>query len=252
MHHDLWDYDNAAPPALVDVTVGGRRVAAVIQATKSGQLFVLDRATGAPLFPVEERAAPASDAVGEVAARTQPFSSLPPLSPMTLSEADIERGIADPAHRAGCLARLAALRNEGPFTPPSERGSLVLPAYVGGAHWGGVAYDPASETVIVPTNRIAAVVTLIPRDAPEAERAQGGGSGSRLGEEYAEMTGSPYVLKREFFVIEGVPCTPPPFKRRPLRAQRPDRRFRAAGIELFPSRHRTCAALHRPATSSAA
>lgn len=211
VHHDLWDYDNAAPPALVDVTVGGRRVAAVIQATKSGQLFVFDRASGTPLFPVEERAAPASDAMGEVAARTQPFSSLPPLSPLTLSAADIEQGIAAPGHRARCLARLATLRNEGSFTPPSERGSIVMPANVGGAHWGGIAYDPAGEVAIVPTNRIAAVVTLIRRDAPEAERAQGSGSGSRLGEEYADMAGSPYVLKREFFVIDGVPCTPPPF-----------------------------------------
>jgi quinoprotein glucose dehydrogenase len=208
VHHDLWDYDNAAPPALVDVTIEGRRVPAVIQATKSGQLFVLHRETGEPLFPVEERPVPASDAAGETAAPTQPFSSLPALSPMSLTAADIEalpEGLRGP-----CRAQFERLRHDGPFTPPSERGSLVLPSNVGGAHWGGVAYDPVTETVVVPVNRIASVVTLIPRGEIEAERARGGG-GERLGLEYARMAGSPYVLRREFFAAGGRLCSPQPY-----------------------------------------
>ena len=208
VHHDLWDYDNAAPPALVEVTIGGRRVPALIEATKSGQLFVLDRRTGRPLFPVSERPVPASDAAGERASPTQVFSSLPPLSPLALTAADMD-GLPEPL-RAPCRAALAALRNDGPFTPPSERGSLVLPANIGGGHWGGVAYDPRSETVIVPVNRIASVVRLIPRADVEAERARGAG-GERLGLEYARMAGTPYALRREFFGVGGRVCTPPPY-----------------------------------------
>jgi quinoprotein glucose dehydrogenase len=112
--------------------------------------------------------------------------------------------------RAACRAALAALRNDGPFTPPSERGSLIMPANIGGGHWGGVAYDPRSEAVIVPVNRIAAVVRLIPRADLEAERARGTG-GERLGLEYARMAGTPYALRREFFGAGGALCTPPPY-----------------------------------------
>ena len=134
VHHDLWDYDNAAPPALVDIILQGRRVPALIEATKSGQLFVLDRRTGRPLFPVEERPVPASDAAGERAAATQPFSSLPSLSPTALTAADFERLPED--LRGPCRAAFEALRHDGPFTPPSERGSLVIPSNIGGGHWG--------------------------------------------------------------------------------------------------------------------
>jgi quinoprotein glucose dehydrogenase len=194
---------------LVDLTVNGRRIAAVIEATKSGQLFVLDRETGAPLFPVEERAVPASDAGGERASPTQPFSSLPALSPLALSRDELGQLPAD--LRGACADALGRLRNEGPFTPPSERGSLVMPSNIGGAHWGGVVFVPESETVIVPVNRVASVVRLIPRADIEAERARGGAEGERLGLEYARMRGSPYVLRREFFGVGGRLCTPQPY-----------------------------------------
>ena len=210
VHHDLWDYDNASPPALVEVTIEGKQVAAVVLATKSGQLFVLDRDSGVPLFPVEERRVPASDALGEVAAATQPFSSLPALSPLSLSRAELVQGLRDPVHRDACLTQLDALRNEGPFTPPSERGTLVMPSNIGGAHWGGVAFDQATQTVVVPTNRIAAVITLLPRDAEATKGARQAAGGERLGLEFASMHGSPYVLKREIFAVYNRPCTPSP------------------------------------------
>ncbi len=208
VHHDLWDYDNAAPPALVDIVIAGRPVPALIEATKSGQLFVLDRTSGRPLFPVEERPVPASDVPGEMASPTQPFSSLPELSPMRVTAADIETLPED--IRGRCRELLGRLRNDGPFTPPSERGSLILPSNVGGGHWGGVAYDPERGIAIVPTNRVAAIVTLIPRAGIAAERARDTG-GERIGLEYARMAGSPYVLKREFFTVAGRFCTPPPW-----------------------------------------
>ncbi|HEY0011760.1 MAG TPA: pyrroloquinoline quinone-dependent dehydrogenase [Allosphingosinicella sp.] len=210
VHHDLWDYDNAAPPALVDMRVGRQIVPAVIQATKSGQLFILDRRTGRPLFPVSERAVPASDARGETAAATQPFSALPALSPLRVTEDDIRRASDDPSQVEACLALFRRLRHDGPFTPPSERGSLISPSNIGGAHWGGVVYDPASGAVIAPVNRIASVVTLLPRESAEAARAGDAAAGERIGLEYTNMRGSPYVMKRELFAARGRLCTPAP------------------------------------------
>ena len=211
VHHDLWDYDNASPPALVTIRRAGREVPAVIQATKTGQLFVLHRETGAPLFRVEERPVPASDVPGEEASPTQPFSvELPALSPQRWT-ADDAWG-PTPETLAACRRRLASLRNEGIFTPPSERGTLVVPSNVGGAHWGGVAYDPARELVIVPTNRIAAVITLVPQSQADSLRRLETTGEQRIGLEYATMRGTPYTLKRETLFAEGgVPCTPPPF-----------------------------------------
>jgi quinoprotein glucose dehydrogenase len=207
VHHDLWDFDNAAPPAVVDLTLQGRLVPAVIQATKSGQLFVFNRLTGESLFQVTERAVPPSDASGERASPTQPFSALPPLSPLRVAEADLDT--SDATLHAKCLALFRTLRNEGPFTPPSERGTLNSPAPLGGAHWGGVAFDPTRGIVVVPTNHIPSVAYLIPRDsAPDA--ANRTPSSTRLGLEYARMTGSPYILRREYFSMDGQPCTTAP------------------------------------------
>ncbi len=210
VRHDLWDYDNASPPALVDIDVGGRRVAAVVQGTKTGQLFVLDRDTGVPVFSVTEGAVPSSDVPGEEAWPTQILSSdLPPLSPQRISRDQLWG--PTPADRDACRKRFDELRYDGVFTPPSTRGSLIIPSNVGGAHWGGVALDPANDVVVVPTNRIGAVITLIPRATFEATRGRAT-VGERIGTEYAMMRGTPFVLKRELFLgPAGAPCTPPPF-----------------------------------------
>jgi len=210
VRHDLWDYDNASPPALVIVTVGGRRVDAVLQATKTGQLFVLNRDTGVPLFPVTEGAVPSSDVPGEEAWPTQILGSgLPPLSPQSTARDQLWGPTAE--DRDWCRKRFDELRYDGVFTPPSTRGSLIIPSNVGGAHWGGVAFDPANDVVVVPTNRIGAVITLIPRATFEAMRGRTT-VGERIGTEYAAMNGTPFVLKRELFLAQsGAPCTPPPF-----------------------------------------
>src|SRR5439155_846832 len=168
VRHDLWDYDNASPPALVTLTVGGRLVPAVLQATKTGQLFALDRQTGS--------------------------SGLPPLSPQTFTRDQLWG--PTPEAKDACRKRYDELRYNGAFTPPSIRGSLILPSNVGGAHWGGIAFDPSSDVVVVPTNRIAAVITLIPRADFEAMRGRQT-TGERIGTEYAVMRGTPFVLKRE-------------------------------------------------------
>ncbi|MDP9200899.1 MAG: PQQ-binding-like beta-propeller repeat protein, partial [Gemmatimonadota bacterium] len=171
VRHDLWDYDNASPPVLVTLQLDGRTVPALLLATKTGQLFALNRETGESLFPISLADVPASDVPGEEAAATQIISSgLPPLSPQSITRDEMWGPTSQ--DRDACLQRFGELRYEGAFTPPSVRGSLILPSNVGGAHWGGLAFDPATDVVIVPTNRIAAVITLIPRATYEARQGR--------------------------------------------------------------------------------
>jgi quinoprotein glucose dehydrogenase len=211
VHHDLWDYDNAAPPALVTIVRDGVEIPAVLQATKTGMLFVLHRETGEPLFPIEERAVPASGIPGEDASPTQPFTSaISPLSPHRLSIDDVWGASAE--DRAACLVITAPLRNEGIFTPPDTRGTLVLPSNIGGAHWGGLAWDPVRRIAVVPVNRVAAEVQLIPRDSVNLRAARAESDRLNLGYEYNVMHGTPYVMRRRILLSpSGLPCTPPPF-----------------------------------------
>jgi quinoprotein glucose dehydrogenase len=208
VHHDLWDYDNAAPPALVTINLGDERRDAVVQATKTGQLFVLDRETGQPIHPVEERAVPASTVPGERAAPTQPFTGTPPLSPHRFEAGDAW-GPSD-EDRAACRAMITGLRNEGIFTPPSLEGSVVIPSNIGGAHWGGLAIDPVRGWAVIPVNRVAAMVQLIPRERLNREEARE--QSRRFGFEYTDMQGTPFYLRRRILLSEKkLPCTPPPF-----------------------------------------
>jgi quinoprotein glucose dehydrogenase len=211
VHHDLWDYDNASPPLLTSISYEGKQRDVVLQATKTSMLFVLDRDTGVPVFPVEERKTPASDIPGEHASATQPFTALtPPLSPQRLT-ADQVWGATD-GDRSACHAAIDSLRNEGIFTPPSTRGTLVLPSNIGGAHWGGVAVDPVRQIAVVPVNRVAAVVQLIPRREYHEARAMRQDMRLKRDYEYNEMLGTPYVMRRRIVVgPSGAPCTPPPF-----------------------------------------
>ncbi|MDB4874626.1 MAG: Pyrrolo-quinoline quinone beta-propeller repeat-containing protein [Gemmatimonadetes bacterium] len=209
VHHDLWDYDVASPPALVTIVHDGTPVDVVLQAGKTGQLYVLDRATGKPIYPVEERAVPASDIYGERASPTQPFNTvLPPLSPQGLP-LDSVWGI-NSADREECLAQIRPLRNDGVFTPPSLRGTLASPSNIGGAHWGGLAYDPAHHIAVIPVNRLAAFIQLIRLDQLDTLEAKQ--NSSRLDDQYTRMHGTPYVMRRRILkASSGLPCTPPPF-----------------------------------------
>ncbi|HEY0527386.1 MAG TPA: PQQ-binding-like beta-propeller repeat protein, partial [Gemmatimonadaceae bacterium] len=196
VHHDLWDYDNASPPLLA--TIKGQP--AVIQTTKTGMMYVLNRETGAPIFPVEERPVPASTVPGERAWPTQPFSSLPALSPHEWN---------GQSTNAACQAMLRGLRNEGIFTPPSLEGTLVLPSNIGGAHWGGVTFDPVRQIAVVPVNTLAAMVQLIPAAGANLDTLRE--QSSRIGYQDTRMRGTPYIMRRKIlFVPPGVACTPPP------------------------------------------
>jgi len=207
VHHDLWDYDVPAQPVLVNVTGEGTTVPAVVVATKMGHLFLLHRETGVPLFPVEERSVPKSNVPGEEAWPTQPFPIRPrPLVPSRLTP-DQAWGIND-GERDACRARLAPLRSEGIFTPPSFEGTVVFPGFGGGVNWGSVSHDPERGLVIAPTNRLAFALALVPRERFERER----GALTKPGREIGLQRGTPYVMYRELIMSPlGLPCNPPPW-----------------------------------------
>ncbi len=207
VHHDLWDYDVPAQPVLTTIVREGRELPVVVQATKTGFLFVLERETGKPVFGVEERAVPPSDVPGEVASPTQPFPTLPPpLVPQALRPEDAFGLFSWDRNR--CREKLAALRNEGMFTPPSLRGTLAYPGITGGVNWGSVAIDPHRHVAFFDATNLAFSVRLIPRVDYEREKAAGGG----LASEFAPMLGTPYGMEREPVLGPfGVPCTPPPW-----------------------------------------
>lgn len=141
VRHDLWDRDLPAPPNLVTIERDGRRIAAVAQVTKSGHVFVFDRETGEPLFPIEEMPVPSSDLEGESAWPTQPLPVRPAPFARQLFSHDEITDLSPEAHRA-VLERFVRIRPHVPFLPPSEAGTIIFPGFDGGAEWGGAAVDP--------------------------------------------------------------------------------------------------------------
>jgi glucose dehydrogenase len=151
VHHDLWDYDLPVAPKLLTVKHNGKNVDVVAQATKFGFLFVFDRVTGQPLWPIEERPVPQSDVPGEWSSPTQPFPTKPPaFARQSFTEKDINP-LATEAEQASIRELLANSRNEGLFTPPSSRGSISAPGHNGGANWGMVAVNPTKGFLYVIT-----------------------------------------------------------------------------------------------------
>ncbi len=209
VHHDVWDYDVPAQPVLTSLVRQGREIPAVVQATKTGQLYVFHRETGAPLFDVEERPVPQGGVAGEVLSPTQPFSTLPPLAdhgPLTAEDA---WGFTfwDRGH---CAEQFERYRSEGIYTPPSLEGTVMWPGYSGGSNWGSVSVDPQRQLVIANTNHLPFVVQLVPRAELEARYR----SGDYPDSEFARQTGTPYGMRRELIASPlGVPCTAPPWGR---------------------------------------
>ena len=159
VHHGLWDYDNPSPPNLVTIRVDGRSVDAVVQLTKQGFAYVFDRVTGTPVWPIEERAVLASDVEGEHAWPTQPFPTKPP----AISEQGVTLDDAidfTPALKAAAQKELATYRIGPVFTPPSLRGTVQRPGLIGGANWGGGAFDPSSGILFVKTSNQANIARL--------------------------------------------------------------------------------------------
>lgn len=209
VHHDLWDYDTAAQPLLATLRHDGRERPVVIQGNKTGNLFVLDRETGSPVFGVEERPVPQSDAEGEQTAPTQPFPLAPPaLVPQRLT-ADEAWG-PTPQDRNACHAQMEKLRSEGIFTPPSVRGTIAFPGNLGGMNWSSGAFDAQHQIFVTNVNIFPMEVHLIPRNRyPAVEKsAQQGQFRAEVSPQY----GTPYGMSRDLLRSpSGAPCNPPPW-----------------------------------------
>ncbi|MBB4640163.1 membrane-bound PQQ-dependent dehydrogenase, glucose/quinate/shikimate family [Rhizorhapis suberifaciens] len=212
-HHDLWDYDVASQPTLYDLPVGSGRVPALIQPTKRGEIFVLDRRTGKPLTPVQERQVPRSDVPGERAAPTQPFSiGMPSFGGPTLTEA-MMWGLT-PIDQAWCRLAFRRSNYNGTMTPATvSRPTIIFPGYVGGSDWGGISIDKDRDILIGNSNRVAMRATLIPRveaDAlgikPIATNVHGDVGGT------SAQAGTPFAVRIVPFMSPlNVPCNQPPY-----------------------------------------
>jgi quinoprotein glucose dehydrogenase len=199
VHHGLWDYDNPSPPNLVTIQVDGRRVDAVVQLTKQGFAFVFDRITGKPVWPIEERRVPPSDVQGEHAWPTQPFPTRPPAfteQGVTLDDAfDLT-----PALKAAARTELAKYRLGPVFTPPTMQGTLQRPGLIGGANWGGGAFDPSSGVLFVKTTNQANIARLgkPDRSAANPRASEVDAELTRVGDTAAEF-------------MDGLPLLKPPY-----------------------------------------
>ena len=159
VHHGLWDYDLPAAPTLATITVNGRRIDAVAQVTKNGFAFVFDRVTGAPVWPIEERAVPASDVPGERAAPTQPFPTRPP--PFTEQGVTLDDAFDLTAElKVAAQAEMRKYRLGPIYTPPSLQGTLARPTGLGGANWGGAALDPETARLFVRSSNTSTVLAI--------------------------------------------------------------------------------------------
>ncbi|MCE1457449.1 pyrroloquinoline quinone-dependent dehydrogenase [Enterobacter hormaechei] len=210
VHHDVWDYDINSAPTLMDITVDGKQIPALIQATKQGFLFVVNRLTGEDVWPIEERPVPQGDGSvqGEVLSPTQPFPTKPaPLLDQS-KKPEIWK-LADIVGGGQCSRLWDNLTYEGMYTPPTTKGegTLTYPDSAGGVQWGGVAFDPQKQIAIVNTSHIVQYVKLYSReDYDNADKDSGNESG------FAPQEGAPYGMR--LLVASnwlGMPCWQPPF-----------------------------------------
>lgn len=216
VRHDLWDYDVASQPTLVDLPVGGVVRKALIQPTKRGEVFVLDRQTGQPIYPVSEHAAPQTNlAKGEWAARTQPFSDAMPSFRGPLVTEKSMWGLT-PLDQLWCRIQFRQSQYDGPLTPPGLRPAIAYPGFLGGSDWGGVSLDADRKLLIVNSNHVANRNVLIPRAVadkmgihiPDFTKEQGVSHGT------VAQVGTPYAVKpAPFLSLLFAPCQAPPYGR---------------------------------------
>jgi quinoprotein glucose dehydrogenase len=205
VHHDVWDYDMPAQPTLARIDTGQGLRDVVIQPTKQGFVFVLDRDTGQPVWPVEERAVPQGGAEGEVLSPTQPF---PTHVPALTSQRFTQDGLHDFPPIIGspsCKAKLAGLRNDGLYTPPSSQGTLEFPMTGGGVNWGGVAFDPVNQVLYANTTNAIHIIKLMPRAETE-------GFTPLRGTDFGRQIGAPFAMTRVVAMSRlGLLCNEPPW-----------------------------------------
>nr|WP_314627899.1 membrane-bound PQQ-dependent dehydrogenase, glucose/quinate/shikimate family [uncultured Janthinobacterium sp.] len=208
VHHDIWDYDVAAQPALYDVPDGkGGKTPALVQLTKRGQIFMLDRRTGKPIAEVVEKPVPQEHAAGDWVAKTQPYSTgMPALGAETLTERDMWG--ATFFDQLACRISFRKLNYQGEFTAPSTKETLIYPGYYGGFNWGGAAVDESNGYMFVNDIRMPQVVKLVPRETVDVAKLT---SGHGVGSTYP-MDGTPFVIDHKAFNSPlGIPCQSPPW-----------------------------------------
>jgi quinoprotein glucose dehydrogenase len=205
VHHDVWDYDLPAQPTLARIETDAGLRDVVIQPTKQGFLFVLDRATGAPVWPVEERPVPQNGAAGELLSPTQPFPThVPNLTPQRMTSGDAF-GLVSFWDRAACRDIIASARNDGLYTPPSTQGTLLFPMTGGGVNWGGAAFDPVNQILYANTSRAIHIVKLI-------AAADAAGLKPPAGHDFGPQRGAPFAMTRALAVSPlGMLCNKPPW-----------------------------------------
>jgi len=204
VHHDIWDVDTDAAPTLVDLQKDGRTIPALVQTTKQGFLFVLNRLTGEPIYPITETPVPSSNVPGEMAAPTQPFTAVP--EPTTPRYFPGISWIADVASFGQCSRDYASYRDEGKFTPPSLNGAIAETPTTGGMEWGGGAVDPSTGTYVVNSSNVIQIYKLIPRKQFDLQYAK---IGRKAGATEYE---SPYAAQISTFLNRwGMPCWNPPY-----------------------------------------
>ncbi len=204
IHHDIWDYDTNSAPVLVDIQKDGKTIPALVQSSKQGFLYVLNRLTGEPVYPIEEKKVPVSNVPEEKASPTQPYVATP--KPVVPDKWPGVSTLADIASFGYCSRKAASLRYDGKFTPPSLKGSLTYPATVGGTEWGGGAVDPTTQTYVVNSSSVVQIYRLIKR----ADYARESDNGKKPG--YYAQKGAPYGFHISNFTNPlGMPCWNPPY-----------------------------------------
>jgi glucose dehydrogenase len=207
IHHDLWDYDFPQAPKLMTVRHDGRSVDVLVQASKQGFLYVLDRVSGKPLWPIEEKPMPQTDVPGEVSSPTQPIPTMPPpFARQTFTEREINPYLTT-EEQAAVRELLKNSRNEGIYTPPSMKGSVQIPGHNGGANWGSSAINPTKGTFFIVSKELPTYLRLLPPGAPTGRRGGGGraGGGAPGGPEGAARAGAPAGPPPAPAVIPGAP-----------------------------------------------
>ncbi|KQP44612.1 membrane-bound PQQ-dependent dehydrogenase, glucose/quinate/shikimate family [Pseudorhodoferax sp. Leaf274] len=209
VHHDLWDYDVPAQPSLVDLNIDGATVPALVQPTKQGELFVLDRRTGVPIRPQADTPAPQGAAQGDRTAATQPRAAISFDPPMLRERSMWGVTMFD---QLACRIAFKRLRYEGRFTPPSTQGSLIHPGNFGVFNWGGVAVDPRRQIAFTTPTYLPFVSTLVPRPDDTALMVQKDGPPAGALPALNENFGAPFAVKLGPFLSPlGVPCVAPPW-----------------------------------------
>jgi quinoprotein glucose dehydrogenase len=203
-HHELWDYDIDSAPTLLDVKKDGQTIPALVQTTKQGYIFVLNRLTGEPVFPITEAKVPQSDVPGEQTAPTQPDEKIP--QPTNADRWPGVYWLADALGFGQCSREAKTLRDDGRYTPPSLQGSIVYPPSTGGVEWGGGALDPTTNTFVVNSSSVTFIYRLIPRKKyDEATKI-------KTPADYQPQVGAPYGVQLTMFANWlGMPCWRPPY-----------------------------------------